>query len=39
MVEFQNLVQPLFDEMMLGSITPREIIDQACAEIEARLTQ
>ena len=37
MVEFQNLVQPLFDEMMLGSITPQELIDQACTDIESRL--
>jgi len=37
MVEFQNLVQPLFDEMMQGNITPQELIDQACEQIEAKL--
>jgi multiple sugar transport system substrate-binding protein len=37
MVEFQNLVQPLFDEMMLGNITPQELIDDACVQIEAKL--
>lgn len=37
MVEFQNLVQPLFDEMMQGKITPQEMVDQACEQIEAKL--
>lgn len=37
MVEFQNLVQPLFDEMMLGSLTPQQLIDEACVQIESRL--
>lgn len=37
MLEFQNLVQPLFDEMMQGNITPQELIDQACEQIEAKL--
>ena len=37
MVEFQNLVQPLFDEMMQGKITPRQLIDEACKQINAKL--
>jgi multiple sugar transport system substrate-binding protein len=37
MLEFQNLVQPLFDEMMEGKITPQELIDQACKQINAKL--
>jgi multiple sugar transport system substrate-binding protein len=37
MVEFQNLVQPLFDEMMQGNITPQQLIDQACQQIESKL--
>lgn len=37
MVEFQNLVQPLFDEMMQGKITPQELIDKACQQIGTKL--
>ena len=37
MLEFQNLFQPLFDEMMQGKITPQETVDQACQQIEAKL--
>lgn len=37
MVEFQNLVQPLFDDMMQGKITPQQLIDQACEQIESKL--
>jgi ABC-type glycerol-3-phosphate transport system substrate-binding protein len=37
MVEFQNLVQPLFDEMMQGRMTPPQLIDEACTQIEAIL--
>ncbi len=37
MVEFQNLVQPLFDEMMQGRMTPQELIDEACTQIESIL--
>ncbi|MDD5370291.1 MAG: sugar ABC transporter substrate-binding protein [Anaerolineaceae bacterium] len=37
MVEFQNLVQPLFDDMMQGKITPQQLIDQGCQQIEAKL--
>jgi multiple sugar transport system substrate-binding protein len=37
MLEFQNLFQPLFDEMMQGNITPQEAVDQACEQIEAKL--
>jgi ABC-type glycerol-3-phosphate transport system substrate-binding protein len=36
-VEFQNLVSPLFDEMMQGKITPQELIDKACGQINSRL--
>jgi ABC-type glycerol-3-phosphate transport system substrate-binding protein len=35
MLEFQNLFQPLFDEMMQGNITPQETVDQACEQIES----
>lgn len=38
-VQFYTLVQPLFDEMMLGTITPQQLIDQACPQIEAALKQ
>lgn len=37
MLEFQNLFQPLFDEMMQGKITPQEAVDQACEQIESKL--
>lgn len=37
MLEFQNLVQPLFDEMMQGKITPQELVDEACKQINAKL--
>ena len=37
MVEFQNLFQPLFDEMMQGRIAPQQAIDQACQQIEKKL--
>lgn len=37
MVEFQNLVQPLFDEMMLGKITPQDLIKKASQQIERKL--
>ncbi|UCB46212.1 MAG: sugar ABC transporter substrate-binding protein [Spirochaetota bacterium] len=37
MVEFQNVVQPLFDELMLGKITPQQLIDQACSQINEKL--
>lgn len=37
MLEFQNLFQHLFDEMMQGNITPQEAVDQACEQIEAKL--
>ncbi len=36
-VEFQNLVSPLFDEMMQGKITPQELIDKASEQINSRL--
>ena len=36
-LEFQNLTAPIFDKMMLGEITPQEMIDEACEQIEARL--
>jgi maltose-binding protein MalE len=37
MLEFQNLFQPLFDEMMQGNITPQETVEQACQQIESKL--
>lgn len=37
MLEFQNLFQPLFDEMMQGKITPQEAINRACEQIEAKI--
>jgi multiple sugar transport system substrate-binding protein len=37
MLEFQNLVQPLFDQMMQGKITPQELVNQACKQIESKL--
>lgn len=36
-LEFQNLTSPLWDEMMAQKITPQEMIDQACEQIESRL--
>ena len=37
MLEFQNLVSPLFDEMMLGKITPKQMVEEACKQINAKL--
>ncbi|UCB46213.1 MAG: sugar ABC transporter substrate-binding protein [Spirochaetota bacterium] len=36
-VEFSNVVQPLFDDMMLGKITPQQLIDKACPQINSTL--
>jgi ABC-type glycerol-3-phosphate transport system substrate-binding protein len=36
-LEFQNLTAPLFDQMMTLEITPQEMIDSACEQIESRL--
>lgn len=37
MLEFQNLVSPLFDQMMQGQITPEELVESACKQINAKL--
>lgn len=36
-LEFQNLVAPLFDEMMQGKITPQELVESACKQINSKL--
>jgi multiple sugar transport system substrate-binding protein len=36
-LEFMNLVSPLFDQMMQGKITPQELINSACKQINSKL--
>ncbi|UCB46773.1 MAG: sugar ABC transporter substrate-binding protein [Spirochaetota bacterium] len=37
MLEFMNLVHPLTDAMLQGKISPEELIEQACEQINAKL--